>query len=83
MNALESDSRNDPIPFIFNNAILAIIAGSDTTASALCNVMYYLLRYPSYFKRLRQEIDDAFSFADCSPVNISQLPNLKLLNAVV
>ena len=54
MNALESDSRNDPIPFIFNNAILAIIAGSDTTASALCNVMYYLLRYPSYFKRLRQ-----------------------------
>ncbi|KAF8182934.1 cytochrome P450 [Pholiota molesta] len=35
-----------------------------------------------YFMRLRQEIDEAFSYADCTPIDISQLAELKLLNAV-
>ncbi|KAF8970540.1 cytochrome P450 [Flammula alnicola] len=83
LDELDSHSKNDPFPFIVNNAVLAIIAGSDTTSSALSNIIYYLLRYPEYFRRLRRETDEVFSFADCTSIDISQLPSMKLLNAVI
>ncbi|KAF9472668.1 high nitrogen upregulated cytochrome P450 monooxygenase 2 [Pholiota conissans] len=82
LDALESDPKNDPMPFIFNNSVTAIIAGSDTTATALCTIVYYLMRYPAYVARLRRELDEAFSFEDCAPIDISQLAELEFLNAV-
>ncbi|KAJ3541828.1 hypothetical protein NM688_g6036 [Phlebia brevispora] len=42
------------------DGLLAIIAGSDTAAAALGHICYFLLRDPECFKRLRQEIDEAF-----------------------
>ena len=36
---------------------LAIVAGSDTTANAITNVLYFLMNNPIAYKRLRAEID--------------------------
>ncbi|EKM50335.1 uncharacterized protein PHACADRAFT_201174 [Phanerochaete carnosa HHB-10118-sp] len=43
---------------------LAIVAGADTTSSALSHLWALLLREPAYFERLRKEVDEAFSGAD-------------------
>lgn len=37
---------------------LAIIAGSDTTSSAMSNFFYYLLTNPKTYKRVQDEIDE-------------------------
>ncbi|CAK5268837.1 unnamed protein product [Mycena citricolor] len=37
---------------------LAIIAGAETTSTTLCNIVWLLLRNPSTFSRLREEVDD-------------------------
>jgi cytochrome P450 len=36
--------------------MLAIGAGSETTVTALSNVMFYLIMYPDVFTRLRAEL---------------------------
>jgi len=48
------------IQVVASEGVLAVIAGSDTVASALTAVWYYLLRDPSMFKRLRTEVDTYF-----------------------
>jgi cytochrome P450 len=66
-------------------AMLAIGAGSDTTATALSNAMYYLMSQPSSFARLRAELDQASG----SPMAYDQLidpvnlVDLKYLQAVI
>jgi cytochrome P450 len=40
-------------------ASLALVAGSDTTATTLSNAVFYLIRHPQVFARLRVEIDAA------------------------
>lgn len=40
--------------------ISAVIAGSDTTATVLSHLWYFLLKYPACLQRLRQEIDEQF-----------------------
>jgi cytochrome P450 len=42
---------------IGQEALLAMGAGSDTTALALTSVMYFLLRDPGVYSRLRKELD--------------------------
>lgn len=49
-----------PFPVIVSNAVLTIIAGSDTTASVLSNTVYYLLKNPDVLRKLRKELEEAF-----------------------
>ncbi|KAF9241320.1 cytochrome P450 [Melanogaster broomeanus] len=57
IEAYHSDSQESPFTLIVSNSTLAIIAGSDTTASVLSNIIYYLLMNPIYLTRLREELD--------------------------
>ena len=41
-----------------NKGGLAIVAGSDTTSSAMSNLFYLLLTHPVKYKRLQAEIDE-------------------------
>ncbi|KAF8560403.1 high nitrogen upregulated cytochrome P450 monooxygenase 2 [Imleria badia] len=72
-----------PFPLIVSNAILAIIAGADTTATVLRNTIFYLLTNPTYYARLREEVDATFPPTETSPLDLKILPSLTFLNAVI
>jgi hypothetical protein len=36
---------------------LAIIAGADTTTSALASFVYFIMRYPKVYQRVQEEVD--------------------------
>ena len=42
---------------VTSDAVLAIVAGSDTTATTLANVFFYLMSNPEAYKRLQAEVD--------------------------
>ncbi|THU84459.1 high nitrogen upregulated cytochrome P450 monooxygenase 2 [Dendrothele bispora CBS 962.96] len=79
------DENTSPFPLIVSNAVLAILAGSDTTSSVLCNVVYYLLANPEYLKILQQELNQAFpSLQDGTmPLEHEVLTELPWLNAII
>merc|ERR1712000_171245 len=62
------ESPNDmTVQWIEMEAVVALFAGSDTTASALRSVFYYLLKNPSTYETLRKEIDDMDAQRELSP----------------
>lgn len=72
---------------VFTEAMLQIIAGSDTTATALRSIMLYLITHPRICSKLRTEIDAAVSSgaAPGAPGIASDdcLKNMPYLQAVV
>ncbi|KAK7678303.1 hypothetical protein QCA50_018651 [Cerrena zonata] len=46
---------------VLSDGITAIAAGSDTTATAITNTLYYLLKHPDVKTRLQRDIREAFS----------------------
>lgn len=61
-----------------------VIAGSDTTAISLSSIMYHLLRHPSAFTRLRQEVDDFTAQGRCSEkVTFKESQEMPYFQAVV
>ncbi|KAF8235772.1 cytochrome P450 [Tricholoma matsutake] len=51
-------SEAPTVPEVISNGALAIIAGADTTSSAISNLFWYLLSNPVTYKRLQAEIDE-------------------------
>ena len=64
-----------------SNASLFMIAGTETTATALSGTMYHLLRNPDVLQKLVQEIREAF--ADFDDITLEDLARLKYLDAVL
>lgn len=62
-------------------ASLFMIAGTETTATALSGVTYYLLRNPEYLKKLTQEIRESHSSFD--DITLESIARLKYLQAVL
>ncbi len=61
-----------------------VVAGSDTTASALTAIMYCLLKHPSSLVKLRDEIATAnYAGALSSPPTFKQAHELPYLQAVI
>ena len=61
MKGEESGTSGSDFEMIAQNCILAMVAGSDTTASAMSNAIYLLLSHPEKYQKLRQEVDTAFA----------------------
>ncbi|KAJ3506926.1 hypothetical protein NMY22_g17093 [Coprinellus aureogranulatus] len=84
----EVEPGTSVLPLIMTDAVLAIFAGSDTTATALSNVLYYLVRYPEWQEKVRREVDEtqksmgkksgAFQVSD-----VEELANCRVLDAVL
>lgn len=63
------------------NADILIIAGSETTATALTGTMYYLSRYPACLAKLRHEVRNAFTSS--SEITGDATAKLPYLSAVI
>ena len=42
---------------MISDAVLAVIAGSDTTSSVLSNLFWCIIQRPDMYKKLRAEVD--------------------------
>ena len=65
------------------NCKVAVVAGSDTTATTLSNVFYYLLTNEEVLARLGKELDEAFPLGEGDPFDFTKLSELPVLNAVM
>ncbi|KAJ0124604.1 hypothetical protein J7T55_005943 [Diaporthe amygdali] len=63
------------------NVSILLPAGSETTATALCGIFYYLGRHPEVYKILAHEIRTAFNSE--SDINIKSTARLPYLVAVI
>ena len=68
--------------FIASNSLLAIVAGSDTVASVLSHIVYYLICNPEYQQRLRHELDESVAIFPEELLK-NRLATLPFLNAVM
>ncbi|KAL7894093.1 cytochrome P450 [Trichoderma sp. SZMC 28014] len=78
-----SKSGKDALSFdeICSNASVLILAGSETTATALCSATYYLGSNPGPFKKLCDEVRSAFKTEE--EINIVSVGQLEYLAAVL
>lgn len=63
------------------NATTLILAGSETTATALCAATYYLAANPEPRKRLSDEVRSAFKTED--EIDILSVSRLEYMSAVI
>ncbi|KAJ7681748.1 cytochrome P450 [Mycena rosella] len=64
------------------DGIVAIIAASDTTASALSSLVWFLLSSPEYYRRVQLELDTVFVDGD-DPLDVSKHAQLRFLSACI
>ncbi|KAJ7614590.1 high nitrogen upregulated cytochrome P450 monooxygenase 2 [Mycena polygramma] len=74
-----------PLAEYASDAFLAVVAGSDTTATVLCSIFFYILSDLALFNRLRNEIDHVFPRNESQTVAdyTSKLAQMPLLNAII
>lgn len=81
--SMNIDDDKPPTQVVISNVGIAILAGSDTSSTALSGIMYYLLQYPEYLRRLRKELDATFPPSEDAPIRLDMLADLQLLNAII
>ncbi|EXJ66783.1 uncharacterized protein A1O5_09978 [Cladophialophora psammophila CBS 110553] len=69
------------VPEIRSNTNVLIPGGSETTSTFLTGTTWNLLRHPSKYKRLVEEIRSTFK--DAHEINISTTAGMEYLNAVI
>ncbi|PPQ83271.1 hypothetical protein CVT25_004010 [Psilocybe cyanescens] len=74
-----------PLSVYSSDALLAVVAGSDTTATALSNMFFYILSDKTFFEELRNEIDANFPIKEgrIPADDSSKLSSMPYLNAVI
>ena len=66
---------------VASDGILAIIAGSDTAATALSHALYFLVRQPLCMERLRKEIESEYPGATDTMLDFAKQSEMPYLNA--
>ena len=85
MTANEKDPTKVRPDHFFMMSFSNVNAGSDTTAASLSGILYYLLKYPSTYLKLRQEIDQFKAEGKCGHPNITfkESQEMSYLQAVI
>ncbi|KAL5527795.1 hypothetical protein ACEPAG_6596 [Sanghuangporus baumii] len=68
---------------IISDGVLAIVAGSDTTATVISGLFYHLLQHPEDYMRLQEEVDQTFPPGGGDAIDASKLSEMVFLNAVI
>lgn len=77
----KASAQNLSEDWLIAQANVLVIAGSDTTATALATIIYFLTRHPQQLQRLQDEVRAAFD--DESQMTDSALQSLPYLVAVI
>ena len=67
---------------IYAPGTLTIVAGADTTSSAMASLFWFLLKNPECYRRLQKEIDSVYPPGE-DPFNTTKHGELKYLDAVM
>ncbi|ESK88155.1 cytochrome p450 [Moniliophthora roreri MCA 2997] len=67
---------------VTSDSALAIVAGSDTTASAMTSLFWFLLANPEWYKRLQNEVDEVYPDGD-DALDASRHGRMKILGACI
>ena len=73
------EAERPSVDDVAQNGELAIIAGSDTTSTAMTAIIYYLLLNPEVYNRLQEEVDSAFTSGE-EPLDAVKLSHMEWLN---
>ncbi|GJE86759.1 cytochrome P450 [Phanerochaete sordida] len=78
-NEDRADAEMPLVKVVISDAVLAIVAGSDTTAVTLGNIFYYLISNPQAYKKLQKEVDKHYPAGEdaLNPKNYSHMPYLE------
>ncbi|KAK1217752.1 hypothetical protein PQX77_019594 [Marasmius sp. AFHP31] len=68
---------------VSSDSIVAMVAGSDTTATAMANLFWCLLVHPETYKRLREEVDREYPHGIDPLLDTSRHANMKYLTACI
>ena len=74
---LQSEDPEDQLPLseLYQNALILIVAGSETTATLLTAVTYLLCKHPAIMQRLKDEVREAFmEDSDITTAAVNELP---------
>lgn len=58
------EKESPPLDVVTSDGVLAMIAGSETTATALTKTFRYLLRHPETYEKLQGEIDKFYPLGE-------------------
>ncbi|KAJ7624327.1 cytochrome P450 [Mycena polygramma] len=64
------------------DGLVAVVAGSDTTAAALSSFVWFILSNPEYYTRLQHELDDVYVEGD-DPFDVGKHDQLHFLSACI
>ncbi|KAH9852366.1 high nitrogen upregulated cytochrome P450 monooxygenase 2 [Lenzites betulinus] len=81
----EEDRPENPAPplsRLIHEGILAVVAGADTTSSALTSIFFCLLTHPDAYMRLQTEIDRFYPAGE-DPCDLQQHADMHYLTAVI
>jgi len=76
------EKQKPPLGDVIADGAIAVVAGADTTASALASLFFFLLSHPKYYEQLREEIDSHFP-PGVDPLDTSSHADMKFLNACI
>ncbi|KAL5507847.1 hypothetical protein ACEPAH_5465 [Sanghuangporus vaninii] len=68
---------------VISDGVLAILAGSDTTATVISGLFYHLLQHAEDYIRLQGEVDQTFPPGEGDATDASKLSEMVFLNAVI
>ena len=73
---LEDEVFNSSIDLMIDECSTFMIASTQTTAMQLFFAVYYLVKYPDYLKRVREEVTRELNTSDLSKLSEEQWNNL-------
>ncbi|KAI9068086.1 high nitrogen upregulated cytochrome P450 monooxygenase 2 [Trametes sanguinea] len=81
-NEGQPDKPAPPVQYLLNEGSLAVLAGSDTTSSALTSLIFCLLTHPAALRQLQVEVDLFYPRED-DPCDPKHHREMHFLDAVI